>query len=318
MIESLFDEKPLVLIGASKPEAAVAGLLNLFPVSCRRELSFTTGLKFSPRRPFRLLVASQESAELRRLYRQQLVSVVDLGAAAKASPTPVTNGWAAYIADAVARDAISQLVERLRERQDGLHLGDLHELGESCRHEAPSYIVPIRSRSEVRDRAGSLSAAVSNPPCNHDDESKDSCKCSAEIISGRAASADDSQVLVDEVSAAGREEDAVRQRGSDGRGHQPASSGVIEPDSQQVLDELERLDDVVFDAMSGDERAIDEMGRMWPQLLAKLGPDQLDESREQYLRHSLSVWETCLDSGLREPERALASLQVLSILFGEK
>jgi hypothetical protein len=56
---------------------------------------------------------------------------------------------------------------------------------------------------------------------------------------------------------------------------------------------------------------------MWPQLVARLGPDKLDESREQYLRHSLSVWETCLENGLRDPERAQASLQVLSILFAE-
>lgn len=92
----------------------------------------------------------------------------------------------------------------------------------------------------------------------------------------------------------------------------------MEVDSQEILDHLERLDDLVFDAMSGDERALEEMSRLWPQLLAKLGPDRLDESREQYLRHSLSVWETCLEDGLREPDRALASLQVLSILFGEK
>ena len=319
MIESLFGDKPLVLMGASKPEAAVAGLLNLFPVSCRRELSFTTGLKFSPRRPFHLLVASQESAELRRLYRQQLVSVVDLGAAARSAPAAEPGGWAAYIANAIACDAVSQVLERLRERQDGLRLADLNELGELWRQEAPSYLAPIGSRFEVRNRPQSPDVPISVAACDHDnDDERTTCKCSAEFAGRQSTSADDSQATIDLTGHANRDDGGVRQGGLGGRGYQHAPAALMEADSQELLDELERLDDVVFNAMSGDTRAIEEMGRMWPQLLAKLGTDKLDESREQYLRHSLSVWETCLENGLRDPERAQASLQVLTILFGEK
>ena len=65
-------------------------------------------------------------------------------------------------------------------------------------------------------------------------------------------------------------------------------------DAQDLLEDLERLDDVVFDAMTGDARAIEELSRMWPQLLAKLGAEKLDESREQYLRQSLTAWEKSL------------------------
>jgi hypothetical protein len=316
-IESLLGDKPLILIGVARPEATVAGILSLFPVSCRRELLFATGLKYSPRRPFHLLVASQESAELRRLYRQHLVSVVDFGASAKSSPAAEFSGWAGYIADAIGQGAISQVVDRLRERQDGLHLVDLDELGELWRQEAPSYIEPIRSRSEVHSRADSHAAHTENTACDHDNLARDTCKCSADISLGHSTVAGDSEVASQRVGVPDRDVSKVRQGRLARRSDQHAPSALIEADSQELLDELERLDDVVFDAMSGDTRAIEEMGRMWPQLLAKLGPDRLDESREQYLRHSLSVWETCLESGLRDPDRALASLQVLSILFGE-
>jgi hypothetical protein len=316
-IESLFGEKPVVLIGVGKPEATVAGLLSLFPVSCRRELLFTTGLKFSPRRPFKLLVASQESAELRRLYRQQLVSVVDVGTSAKSTPGTTISGWAGFIADAVAHDAISLVVERLRERQDGLHLADLDELGELWRQEVPAYTAPIRSRSEIRKREESPSGSATNPAADNETESGDACGCRAGRIAVESPFADDSREPDDREGAFGREDCAappLRLRRGD---RQQTASAVMQVESQEILDALERLDDVVFDAMSADSRAIEELGRMWPQLLAKLGPDKLDESREQYLRHSLSVWETCLENGLRDPERAQASLQVLSILFGE-
>ena len=95
-------------------------------------------------------------------------------------------------------------------------------------------------------------------------------------------------------------------------------SALIDIDSPELLDRLEKLDDVVFDAISGDARALDEMGRLWPKLMDEVGPEKLEESREQYLRYALSIWEVCLEDGLREPERAISSLQVLSIIFGER
>jgi hypothetical protein len=315
-IEALFGEKPVVLIGVAKPEAAVAGLLSLFPASCRRELSFTTGLKFSPRRPFHLLVASQESAELRRLFRQQLVSVVDLGSAAKSSPGTDTEGWAGFIAEAISQGAISLVVERLRERQDGLHLADLNELGKLWRQEAPNYIAPIQSRAEIHTHTDSQAESASAAPLADDNESSPACKCRGE------PPADD---MPEELSRGGAPESQGRGTkrahfAKSGRG-QTASAVMVadsQDNSQELLDELERLDDIVFDAMTGDTRAIEELSRMWPQLLAKLGAEKLDESREQYLRHSLTVWEACLENGLRDPDRAQASLQVLTILFGEQ
>jgi hypothetical protein len=311
-IEALFGEKPVVLIGVARPEATVAGLLSLFPASCRRELSFTTGLKFSPRRPFHLLVASQESSELRRLHRQQLVSVVDLGSPAKSAPGTAIEGWAGFIAEAIARDATSLIVERLRERQEGLHLADLNELGVLWRQEAPAYIAPIGSRTETHQGADSQAASASTLHSPDDNESSQPCQCRVE------PTADDRP---EELRRVGTPE---YQACGTGRAHfaKPgggqAAAALMVADAQELLDELERLDDIVFDAMTGDARAIEELARTWPQLLAKLGAEKLDESREQYLRHSLSVWEACLENGLRDPERAQASLQVLTILFGDK
>jgi hypothetical protein len=42
----------------------------------------------------------------------------------------------------------------------------------------------------------------------------------------------------------------------------------------------------------------------------------LGESREQYLRYSLSIWEDYVEKdGMRDPARAVQALDVLCLLF---
>jgi len=44
----------------------------------------------------------------------------------------------------------------------------------------------------------------------------------------------------------------------------------------------------------------------------------LAESREQYLRYAVSVWEELATAGgVRDPARAIQALDVLSVLFGD-
>jgi hypothetical protein len=42
----------------------------------------------------------------------------------------------------------------------------------------------------------------------------------------------------------------------------------------------------------------------------------LEESREQYLRYALSIWEECVDAdGVRDAGRAMRAMDVLCLLF---
>jgi hypothetical protein len=54
---------------------------------------------------------------------------------------------------------------------------------------------------------------------------------------------------------------------------------------------------------------------LWSQLVERLPPPAIGKLREQYLRYSLSLWEACLDGGMREPEKATGALDVMSLLF---
>ena len=74
----------------------------------------------------------------------------------------------------------------------------------------------------------------------------------------------------------------------------------------------------MFDAIAGKPDAIAALRWLWPQLKTRLGDDLLAESREQYLRYALSVWQKPLNTeNLHDPRRAVDALEVLCVLFDE-
>ncbi len=86
--------------------------------------------------------------------------------------------------------------------------------------------------------------------------------------------------------------------------------------SPEILERLEHLDDLVYDAITGQPGAMEQFQAAWPELAAQLGDGPLAESREQYLRYALSVWEQCAKvDGVRHPAQAIQALDVLCLLF---
>jgi hypothetical protein len=81
---------------------------------------------------------------------------------------------------------------------------------------------------------------------------------------------------------------------------------------------LETLDDLVYDAIKGSASSLEELQKTWPRIKAELGDDLLIQSREQYLRYALQVWDKCVEaSGVRPTDRAVKALEVLCLLFDE-
>lgn len=83
-----------------------------------------------------------------------------------------------------------------------------------------------------------------------------------------------------------------------------------------MLEQLELLDDTVFEAIAGKPAALERLRTLWPETVSLLGIEHLEESREQYLRHARAVWEHCAKSdGVRKSEQSLAALSVISLLL---
>jgi hypothetical protein len=84
------------------------------------------------------------------------------------------------------------------------------------------------------------------------------------------------------------------------------------------LDALEHLDDVVFGALVGQTDALDNLRRLWPETLNRLGERLLAESRDHYLRRALAVWRQSTGEGeIRDPLQALTAIEVICLLYGE-
>jgi hypothetical protein len=63
LITAIFEHRQLVVGTDVDPDLLMAGIVNTLPVDRRPELSFSTGLRFSTQRPFRMIVLPSNSVD---------------------------------------------------------------------------------------------------------------------------------------------------------------------------------------------------------------------------------------------------------------
>jgi hypothetical protein len=89
----------------------------------------------------------------------------------------------------------------------------------------------------------------------------------------------------------------------------------LHPDSEHVRGLLEELDDVVFQAFRGDAASLEQARTLWPQVVEQIGWELVEESREQYLRYSTDLSKRFEQDELRDPQRALAAIEIIELLM---
>jgi len=283
----------LAVAGAPSAEQLIAGLFNCLPPECRTEFSFATGLKFSSRRPFRIVALSDDKAEQRWVSHQPNVSLLELREEVPIASVSM-DGWARLIGRVLASGHTSFLATELAKRRFQLTLDDLPALGLQMiedfeatalrsDHEPVGRPLPTTCRPRREDTPQDAPKGVQ---CAHAAHSRFEKSGAAAATSARPKEA--------------------------------APSQALNPQSAEVLQELERLDDIVYEAINGQEAALIEVKTLWPKILEQLGDELLAESRAQYLRYALSIWEECAQGkGVRNPARAVQALDVLCVLFNE-
>jgi hypothetical protein len=295
LVEAALSAPSVAILSSNHGQLLLAGLINCLPVECRLHFSFSTGLKYSPRRPFRMVCLNGESRDERRRAVRYGLTVVDM---AGKPPKELTGtcGWGGFIASIVATGKTTFFAEQLSVARPGLSISHLAPLGDRLL-ERMAEEPPNESDTEPR-----LDLAISTV---------------ADFAAAVAARATDE-----------RRADAAHFRFA-GLAHAPADIAVCEwPDDPSrvvgdqcpaAIEKLELLDDLVFEAIAGKPGALDALRRLWPDVLAKVGPSLVEESREQYLRHALRVWKECVDGDqIHNPSVALATMEVICLVFGDR
>lgn len=289
LVQTALASDHLAIFSEISREQLIAGLLNLLPLECRTEFSFSTGLKFSPSRPVRISSLPDEESAWRALARRG-ITLLRLDNAPLAADVH-WEGWAAWIHKILSAGKLSVLAGELEQARPGLACGGLSELAEQ-----------LQAVLQTADRQPKPSRAGKGP---------------------RAG-----------VQAAGQpgHTPAPRQRADQSHPARPVGLLVDSPADPSHLDELadklsqqppeilellERIDDLVFAAISGDAQSLEELEALWPTAASQLDADLVEQSREQYLRCTLALCSESAEGPSQRPERALAAVDVLCVLFEE-
>ena len=300
----------LAVAGSPSTAQLIAGLLNCLPLECRTAFSFSTGLKFSPRRPFRMVAISGDKSEQRWIAHQPNVTVLDLSSAASAGFKPV-DGWARLVGRVLASGRTSLLAAELSKRRFHLTLDDLPALALQLMEDLDATQLrtdyacndrhldaPVSPRAETSPDPASADAMPADPAPADSMSSRSSA-----LQHAHAAHRRFEKSVAAEVEASARVE---------------APSQMLESLSMRAMEMLEQLDDVVYDAINGRAASLEELETLWPKVLEELGEPAVAESREQYLRYALAIWDNCTQSGcVRNASRAVQALDVLCVLFGD-
>jgi hypothetical protein len=274
-IDAFSIRRPLAIRGSISTEKLFAGILQCLPLECRGEISFSTGLQYSPRRPFDLIALPHDPRLQRRLTQRYEVHSVDLEDSQTLMLT--AGSWANYVAMTLACRGVAELAKQLAITRPGITLADLPDLANELSFNA----------RHSHERAG-------------DRYSED-----------RADS--DSYLRLAHADGAHRRHQSQPVASNTALKGGSLSLAV----SESLLEKLDALDDAVFSAIAGEEGAIEQLQLLWPAVIAELPPEFVEESLEHYLQHALRIWEHFVKEG-RSPERAIAALDVLALVCGER
>ncbi len=319
LVQAALSSDRLAVGGGTSVEQAVAGLINCLPPECRTEFSFCTGLKPSLRRLFRLVALGDDRAELRHVERDGRLAVLRL------SDDPpkefaARDGWARFVEHLLQSGHIPFLTARFSERQPDLTSDDLPALGLQLIEEIETSSLddhhfgsyePWLQHSGAKPGAG----GPDQQPTGASDAPDAGPLPASEAAPAAPASAASGSNVQHAHAAHDHFEKTVPAGDTAALALSPPSK-TLDVGSPEVLEKLETLDDLVYDAIAGKTFALNRLKELWPEIHESLGDDLLQESREQYLRYALSIWENRGEvTGIRNPARAVQALDVLCLLF---
>jgi hypothetical protein len=154
LVEAVLRHRAVLIVGRSRAEQLVQGLVNCLPVELRRELTFSTGLRQAACRPLRLVWLGSDRVEAKRVARQIGAAVFDLDQEAD-EPSP-SEGWPGLVAAALAEGRPNLLAESLDPSPRTLSFESVEAPGNQRR----ARLAPLPTRAEAASVGAPCAPAV--------------------------------------------------------------------------------------------------------------------------------------------------------------
>jgi hypothetical protein len=304
-------------------------------------------LRFSVRRKLRLFVAPSDEAERRQVLRASRCDLLDTSDAGLAA-VKIEHGWSALLRSALAAERPLDLTVLFSQPRPGLTGAGLDQLGNELAADLAngkiSRVSPLRATDyhritdSVRDASGlkvtlspeALAEWRSVRDTHHENQALRETKHNVEAPQKPDRRQPKQPPTPEPVESA--EDDNFARRSppaaspsKDRGGRQaPAASATatmtrksVDADADpEVVEKLELLDDLVYEAIEGKREALAKLRKQWPQMLATLGPQAIEESRLLYVERATAVWAQHNSGILRQPDLAAAALEVLTLILG--
>jgi hypothetical protein len=278
-------------------EALMEALLLCCPPELRRTQTFSTCLRPSARRPVRILVIPCEAEDRRKLRRADL-TVADLSVA-DAPPAP-NAGWGAVVQRAALTGDWLPVSDEVARVNQGANVLDLTCRATEILGSASPPSIPRPASSASMERPA---AEFPVDPLRDTELIPDSLRATLPLPTAPQWSPVRFRTGTGAVCLESDQDPSVL-------------FGAKVPRAARLL---QRADDAIFDALAGRAGALCDFQTVWPKVHAQLSGALGEALREQYLRHALAVWRHFEDGDqLRDANRAIAALEVVSTVLGER
>lgn len=314
LLQAALDSVTLAVRGGPAPEALFAGILNCLPPPCRTEFSFSTGLKFSWRRPFRMVALGPDPQEQQRLRRLYHVAVLDLDQPPPAEFTPV-EAWPRAVHRILKSGRFSFFANQLARSPCELACEDLSAWGLQLLEEFEATALSPPEHGETPDAAwdGACSPADAARPARRSQPA-------LRLIGRREAAHPEARpdahaVLPTHSEPSERGAPSQPQTQSIAPGSTAGIAAEPAP-AEEAHRHLQRLKSLVRQAIDGNPEALSAFEQLWRQWQRDMPAHQADALRAALLRDTLEVWRRgAAQDGLGSAQHAVPALEIVAILI---
>jgi len=278
LMDGALDSPSLAVTGLAESELAIGALLNCLPPAARTDFSFSTGLKASSRRPFRLVALGGGHGQARRLRPAQGQTLLDLTAEDR-PPFDPQHVWSRVVLLVLRLGRYSLL-----DRAFAAEPTSLDALGDQLLRQLDDAFAGQEGRHTTRSDGQSTARPT----------------------------------IVQQAHAAHDRFEGPRDSTETTLERPPGPATHMEVDSPAAAALLQQFDDLVGDAVTGDVASQQALEQIWPKLREELDAEQINLWQEQYLRYAIALWRQNADaSPYRPTDHTLAVLDVLGTLFDQ-